>query len=47
MKIKNIKIKKHKLPRTIVVILITKPKINPKKKLDASIIIKLPGREKV
>ena len=39
--------KKHKLPKTIVVILIIKPVINPKKKLDASIIIKLPGREKV
>ena len=39
--------KKHKLPKTIVVILIIKPVINPKKKLDASIIIKLPGRENV
>ena len=39
--------KKHKLPKTIVVILIINPAINPKKKLDASIIIKLPGRENV
>ena len=39
--------KKHKLPKIIVVILIIKPVINPKKKLDASIIIKLPGRENV
>ena len=39
--------KKHKLPRTIVIRLIIKPKINPKKKLDASIMIKVPGREKV
>ena len=39
--------KKHKLPKTIVDILIIKPVINPKKKLDASIIIKLPGRENV
>ena len=39
--------KKHKLPKTIVVILIIKPITNPKKKLDASMIIKLPGIEKV
>ena len=39
--------KKHKLPKTIVVILIIKPVINPKKKLDVSIIIRLPGKEKV
>ena len=39
--------KKHKLPKTIEVILIIKPITNPKKKLDASMIIKLPGIEKV
>ena len=39
--------KKHKLPKTIVVILIIKPVINPKQKLDARIIIKPPGKEKV
>ena len=39
--------KKHKLPRIIVIILIKKPIINPKKKLDASIIIKPPGKENV
>jgi len=39
--------KKHKLPKTIVIILIIKPRTNPKKKPDASIMIKLPGREKV
>ena len=39
--------KKQKLPKTIEIILIKNPRIKPKKKLEASIIIKLPGREKV
>ena len=39
--------KKNKLPKTIVIILIIKPRTNPKKKPDASIMIKLPGKEKV
>ena len=39
--------KKNKLPKTIVIILIIKPVTNPKKNPDASIMIKLPGREKV
>ena len=38
--------KKHKLPKTIVIILIRKPTINPKKKLELRIIIKLPGIER-
>ena len=39
--------KKQKLPKTIEIIFIKNPRIKPKKKLEASIIIKLPGREKV
>tara|TARA_B100000989_G_C19262022_1_gene352517 strand:- start:243 stop:470 length:228 start_codon:yes stop_codon:yes gene_type:complete len=39
--------KKHKLPKTIEIILMINPIIKPKKKLDASIITKPPGIEKV
>ena len=38
--------KKQKLPKTIEIILIINPIMNPKKKLDANIIISPPGIEK-